>query len=75
MHLYLAKNLKFLRNRTRLNQSEIADILHITRSEIGLWENGIREPGIEMIVSWADFFEVTLDQIVREDLSKTMVEN
>lgn len=68
--MHFAKNLKFLREKIGLNQSEMADKFYITRSALGLWENGVREPSIDMIVRLADFFEVTLDQLVRQELYK-----
>lgn len=66
--MYLSKNIKYLREKAGLNQSEMADKFYITRSALGFWENGVREPSIEMIVRLADFFGVTLDQLVREEL-------
>lgn len=68
--VYFSENLKFLREKIGLNQSEIADKFYITRSAVGMWENGIREPDIEMLVCLADFFEVTLDQLVKQELYK-----
>ena len=55
--MYFSENLKFLREKIGLNQSEIADKFYITRSAVGMWENG-------------DFFEVTLDQLVKQELYK-----
>lgn len=37
-NLYLAQNLKYLREQKGMNQNEIADILKISKSAVGHWE-------------------------------------
>lgn len=68
--MYLEKNIRYLRKKSGMNQDEMAEIFYVERQTISSWETGKREPGIEMMIRIADFFDVTIDQLVREDLSK-----
>gem|GEM_PF-4716253 len=52
-----------------LTQEDVAEKLSITRQTISKWERGINEPDIETIVKLADIYNVTIDQLLRADLS------
>ena len=67
-NLYLAQNLKYLREQKGMNQNEMADVLGISQSAIGNWEQNHRKPDIEMIIRLAEYFGVTLDDLVLRDL-------
>lgn len=69
--MYLAENLKFLREQNGKTQGELAEIIGLkNKSSISLIENGKHEPSIENLEKLADFFGVTMDQIVKQDLSQ-----
>lgn len=53
--------LKRLRNREKLTQQQLADKLGLSRSTIGMYEKGVREPDFETSELIADFFNVRLD--------------
>lgn len=57
-------NLKRLRQEKKLTQQKLADILGISRSAIGMYENGEREPDFETLEAIADFFNVRLDELI-----------
>ena len=63
---FFSKNLKFLREKKKLNQQEIADNLNIPRTTYTCWENGIRTPKIEQILDIANYFNVGMDIISRD---------
>lgn len=54
---------KSLRIREDLTQEDIADKLGVTRSAIGNWEQGKREPDFEMSEKIADFFNVDMNYL------------
>ena len=56
--------LKELRNSKNLSQQKLADIIGISKSSINMYERGEREPGLEMLESIADFFNVDLDYLL-----------
>jgi len=61
-------NLKFLRKKKGLTQEELAAGLGISRSKLAGYELSITPP-LETLVQIADFFKVSLDLLVKEDLT------
>lgn len=66
--MYLAQNLKYLREQKGLNQNDLAEVLGVKRSTVGNWEIEKREPELNTLVHIAEFFGVTLDDLVLKDL-------
>lgn len=67
--LYLAENIKYLREQDGMTQEELAErIGDITPSAIGNWESGIREPELSRIIKMAEFFSVSLDDFILTEL-------
>lgn len=56
-----AEQLKTLRKINGLTQQEIANKIDVSRVAYTNWENGKREPELEMIIRLADIFNVSLD--------------
>lgn len=52
---------KRLRSASGLTQAEMAERLGISRSTIGMYETGAREPDFETLEKIADFFNVDTD--------------
>lgn len=57
------ERLKNLRKNAGLSQDSFAKDLSVGQSTIAGWENGKREPNIEMFCRIADYFGVTLDYL------------
>lgn len=55
------KELRQLRNVT---QSDIADALHVTNKVISKYERDLREPDIQTLCALADYFHVSIDELV-----------
>jgi transcriptional regulator with XRE-family HTH domain len=68
--MYLGGNLKELRKRRKLSQEEVSQRLGFKRSSYSGYENGASEPNIENLILLADFFRISLDKVIRVDLSK-----
>lgn len=56
--------LKELRDKQKLTQQQAATYLGVSRPTYTRYENGEREPGIEMLKKLADFFKVSIDTLV-----------
>ena len=56
--------LRKLRQEDDLTQEELAAQLKISKSTISMYENGNRQPDIETLEMFADFFNVNLDQLI-----------
>lgn len=55
---------KDLRIKSGLTQQEMADKLKISRSSIGMYENGEREPSFELLEIIADYFNVDMNYLL-----------
>lgn len=53
-----------LRIKSGLTQQEMADRLKISRSSIGMYENGEREPSFELLELIADYFNVDMNYLL-----------
>lgn len=69
----LHDNLKTFRERKGISQIDMAKKLHVSRQTISKWETGKSFPDIESIIMFSDIFEVSLDELLKED--KSMVIN
>jgi len=58
------QTLKDLRKEKGLGQVELAKILNMSKGIISLWENGLREPGMNSLISLSKFFNVSIDYLV-----------
>ena len=58
------ENLKLLRKRINLTQKEVADAVGITFQTYSYYETGRTNPTPEMLCKLADFFGVTVDELL-----------
>ena len=56
--------LRDLRKSRGLSQQKLADYTKVTKSSINMYERGEREPSLETIEMFADFFNVDMDYII-----------
>ena len=61
--MYLAENLKFLREQRGKTQQELAKLFGVEQKTLSSWECGSRTPVIGMIVEMAKYYEVSLDDM------------
>lgn len=64
MKLLIGKNIKRLRNEHNLTQEEIANHLGISFQSISKWERGDGYPDIEMLPTLANYFKVSIDELI-----------
>lgn len=55
--------LKQLREEKGYSQQELAEMINVSRSSVGMFEQGTREPNFETLEAIADVFNVDLDYI------------
>lgn len=65
------KNLKYLRKLRGWTQEEFAQKLRIKRSLLGAYEEERADPRIDILEVVADMFRLTLDDLLRKDISDT----
>jgi transcriptional regulator with XRE-family HTH domain len=67
---YANQNLRYLRKLRGWTQEEFANKLNIKRSLLGAYEEERAEPRIDVLEQVGDLFKLTLDDLLRKDLSE-----
>ena len=68
--MYFASNIKFLRKRRDRTQDDVAAALNLKRSTLSGYENGVAQPGIEILVSFSGYFNMSIDTMLKIDMTK-----
>ncbi|MGG1878830.1 helix-turn-helix transcriptional regulator [Paenibacillus cisolokensis] len=61
------ERLTSLRQKHKMNQEALAEKLKVSKSSIGMYERGQREPSHETLLKIADLFDVSLDYLMGRD--------
>ena len=64
MENVFGNRLKELRQEKEIGQVELAKAIGVSKGVISLWENGLREPGMNSLVLLAKYFSVSIDYLV-----------
>ena len=59
----IENKLQYLRELHDLKQQEVADALGVSRSTYANYESGRRSPDIDLLISLADFYGMSLDEL------------
>ena len=68
--IYLAENLKKLRKQVGITQEELANALAVSPQAVSRWESEITCPDISLLPTIANYFNVTLDDLLGMDKIK-----
>jgi immunity repressor protein len=68
---YFASNIKHLRKIFGETQEDLADFLFTSKSAISNYENGLRFPDEDVLNKISKHYQVTLSQLLNEDLTVT----
>lgn len=71
---YFSNNLKKIRIERGITQKKLADALHVSQNAVFNWENGKREPALEMIKKIADALEVDPFTLYSFDMASKVLE-
>lgn len=66
------KRIRNLREDKDLKQKEIASYLNITQQQYSLYEKGIREIPIDLLIKLADYHKVSIDYLVDRTNKKNL---
>lgn len=70
----VGKNIKKLREKKGLTQEKLANFLGVTPQAISRWENETGYPDIELLPLIANFFNVTIDELLDREIEKNKLE-
>ncbi len=71
-NIQLSNNLRYLRKKYGLTQSQMGEILNISRQAYSNYETSSRTPDLNTLLFLADFYKVSLDDIVLTNLKDKM---
>ena len=63
----ISQILKKQRKEKQLTQSQLAEIIYVSKKTISNWENGRTTPDIKSVIHLATLFELSLDELLIED--------
>jgi len=66
---FFGKNIKKIRTVKKLSQSAFADLFNLKRGSIGAYEEGRAEAKIDTVINIAEYFKLSLDQLLRGELT------
>lgn len=65
----LSEKLYMLRKKSGLSQEQLAEQLGVSRQAISKWESGQSVPESEKLILLSDYFKVTVDYLLKDNLS------
>jgi transcriptional regulator with XRE-family HTH domain len=68
--MYFTSNIKFLRKRRGRTQDDVAVALNLKRSTLSGYENGVAQPGIDILVSFSGYFNMSIDTLLKIDMTR-----
>lgn len=71
----LSENLKNLRKKKGITQEELAIRLNVVRQTISKWEKGLSVPDADTLIKLADFFEVSVSDLLGSKVEKEVDSN
>lgn len=66
---FFGKNIKKIRSVKNLSQQAFADLFGLKRATLGAYEEGRSEPKIETIIKVANYFSISIDDLLTRDLT------
>ena len=66
----IGNKIKKYREKNKMTQKDIAEILEVEAGTISKYESGMIEPNIESLKRLADTFHITVDELIKEDEEK-----
>lgn len=68
--MIFSKNIKLLRKRRKRTQDDVSKALEMKRSTLSGYENEVAKPSIEVLIAFSDYFNISIDTLVKVDLSE-----
>lgn len=75
MEKYFGTNIKLLRSKHNRTQEDIALQVSKGRTAVANWEKELAEPSISDIIALANYFDISIDDLLITDLSKGNLNN
>jgi len=73
--MYLATNLKYLRKKSGKTQDALSVDVKIGRTTIANYEAGISEPNLETLITFSNYFGISLDELLSKNMEDVQKSN
>ena len=67
----LSERIRALRKEHGYSQEQMARKLHLTQGAISQWENGLTVPAADQLITLADVFGITVDELLGREQHET----
>ena len=72
----IGEQINNLRKKHGLSQDDFSNLFNVSRQTISNWENGKSYPDLEMIIKISDYFKISVDELLRNDVqSEEKIDN
>ena len=66
--------LKELRKEKGLTQEQFSEILGVSNRSISRWENGVNMPDFDLVIEIANYYQVTIDELLDGERKDDMID-
>ena len=64
----IGEQINNLRKQHGLSQDDFVNLFNVSRQTISNWENGKSYPDLEMIINVSDYFKISIDELLKNDV-------
>ena len=64
----IGEQINNLRKQHGLSQDDLQILFNVSRQTISNWENGKSYPDLEMIIKVSDYFKISIDELLKNDV-------
>lgn len=68
--MHFNTNIKLLRKRRGRTQDDVAFLLDMKRPTLSGYENGVAQPGLEALVAFSKYYNLSIDTLIKVDLGQ-----
>jgi DNA-binding XRE family transcriptional regulator len=72
--VYIYQNISYLRRQKKISQEALGSVVGKSKETINGYEKGRSDPPFKILLSIASFFNITLDDLVYNDLSQHTIQ-
>lgn len=65
--MLLSEKITIIRKINNMTQEQFAEKVSVSRQAVSKWENGDSMPDVQILIKIADYYNITLDQLVRDE--------
>lgn len=71
MSNYFSKNLKYIREKRKLSQNKLAEMIGVNQTTVARWEDDNRTPNLDNAIDVSKVLNIPLPELIGKDLSKS----